>query len=59
MQVKKMGLYAASVAIDEATKLIQKQNSESQPDLPPIEQVDEKLEVVVEPKEAVVSEDLS
>ncbi|KAF5772248.1 putative transcription factor C2H2 family [Helianthus annuus] len=61
LEVKKMGLYAASVAIDEATKLIQKHNSQSQPDLPATEQVDEKSEVVVEPSEeaVVVSEDLS
>ncbi|KAI3818984.1 hypothetical protein L1987_12806 [Smallanthus sonchifolius] len=59
LEVKKMGLYAASVAIDEASKLILKYNSESQPDLPAIEQVNENLEVVVEPRETVVSGDLS
>ncbi|KAK9063146.1 hypothetical protein SSX86_017016 [Deinandra increscens subsp. villosa] len=55
LQVKKMGLYAASLAINEASKLILKHSSQSQPDLPPIEQVNENLEVVAEPTEAVVS----
>ncbi|KAL7589778.1 lysine-specific demethylase JMJ27 [Lactuca sativa] len=54
LEVKKMGLYAASLVIDEASKLMMKNNSESQPD-PPIEQVKENLEQSVESMEADVS----
>ncbi|GKA99805.1 zinc finger, RING-type containing protein [Tanacetum coccineum] len=60
-QVKKMGLYAAGVVIDEATKLVLKHISQLQPDPPaepdlpiepepPIEQANENLEQSGEPK---------
>lgn len=58
LEVKKMGLYAASLVIDEASKLMMKNDSETQFD-PPLEQVNENLAQGVESVEADVSRESS
>ncbi|XP_024989571.1 lysine-specific demethylase JMJ25-like isoform X2 [Cynara cardunculus var. scolymus] len=50
LEVKKMGLYAASVVIDEASKLMLKHNSQLQPQ-PPIDAANLNLEQGVEARE--------
>ncbi|XP_071734093.1 lysine-specific demethylase JMJ27-like isoform X2 [Rutidosis leptorrhynchoides] len=66
LEVKKMGLYAASVVIDEASKLILKHDSQPQPDPdppedqePPKDEANKNLELEDKPMEDVESKDLS